>query len=226
MSRLTDIVTAKLRGEIVLGRYPPGMRLTEAQLCREYGVSRVPVREALKSLETEGFIDYRPYAGVTVALMSSDDAADLFAVRRTIEMRTAGRCAERFALAGAGTEENTGLSGETGHFKEKLVSLVSDGLKAAHSKRTERLAQMNTDFHLSLAEFSGSASLRSLLHQVAAKIEWLYAMDVKVRAEHSWDEHQAISTAVLAGEVEAAKELIAQHVHNSHESYKSRRLAH
>ena len=59
-------------------------------------MSRVPVREALKKLEAEGFVTSRAYAGMTVARMSTDDAADLFAVRRTIEAATVRRSAVRF----------------------------------------------------------------------------------------------------------------------------------
>ena len=62
------------------------------------------------------------------------------------------------------------------------------------------LPPLNTEFHLSLATFSGNTSMLSLLRQVAAKIEWLYAMDVDVRGEHSWAEHREIADAVRAGE--------------------------
>lgn len=213
MSRLTDHVVARLRQDIVAGRFPPGERLTENGLCEAYGVSRVPVREALKSLEVEGFLTYRAYAGVTVATTSRDDAADLFAVRKAIEMRAVRRCAERFRGGDDGDE--------IAEFADRLTALVDTGT-AVGKRDVGRLAQLNTEFHLALAEFSGSGNLQSLLRQVALKIEWLYAMDVKTRAAHSWAEHREIAEAVVAGEADRAEELIAQHIQNSLEGYQTR----
>lgn len=213
MSRLTDHVIAALRQDIVAGRYPPGARLTEAGLCEAYGVSRVPVREALKSLEVEGFLAYRPYAGVTVATTSRDDAADLFAVREAIEVRTVRRCARRFH------EERTD---DTDAFAERLTALVEEGAAMVVSQDTARVARLNTEFHQALAEFSGSGNMQSLLRQVAQKIEWLYAMDVESRAQHSWAEHREIADAVVAGDVGLAEATIARHIRNSLEGYQTR----
>lgn len=221
MSRLTDHVVARLRQDIVAGRFPPGERLTEMGLCEAYGVSRVPVREALKSLEVEGFLSYRAYAGVTVATTSRDDAADLFAVRKAIEIRSVRRCARRFAEVAEDSEDAADIEA----FAERLSGLVDAGSAVVDARDVARLAQLNTEFHLSLAEFSGSGSLQSLLRQVALKIEWLYALDVKTRAAHSWAEHAQIAEAVVAGDVDRAESLIAQHIQNSLEGYQTRHAA-
>lgn len=213
MSRLSDQVTSRLRDDIISGRFPPGTRLTEAWLCRVYEVSRVPVREALKSLGVEGFVTYRAYAGVTVATTTRDDAEDLFGVRKSIERATVRRCAKRFC-------QND--DAETAPFAERLGDLVDEGAALAESGDVERLAHMNTDFHLSLAEFSRSINMQSLLRQVASKIEWLYALDVRTRAEHSWAEHRQIAEAVVAGDVELAGDRITQHIQNSLEGYQTR----
>ncbi|MGH3358053.1 MAG: GntR family transcriptional regulator [Nocardioidaceae bacterium] len=213
MSRLTDHVVARLRQDIVAGRFPPGGRLTEMGLCEAYGVSRVPVREALKALEVEGFLTYRAYAGVTVATTSSGDAEDLYAVRKAIEVRTVRRCAGRFGDDG---------DEDTADFAERLTALVEAGSAAVDEADPGRLAQLNTEFHLSLAEFSESDNLQSLLRQVALKIEWLYAMDVKSRAVHSWAEHRQIAGAVIAGDPDRCEELIAQHIQNSLDGYQAR----
>lgn len=213
MSRLSDQVTRRLRDDIISGRFTPGTRLTEAWLCTMYEVSRVPVREALKSLAVEGFVTYRAYAGVTVATTTSHDAEDLFGVRKAIERATVRRCARRFC-----DDDDA----ETTAFAERIDTLVDEGGALAESRETERLAQMNTDFHLSLAEFSQSINMQSLLRQVASKIEWLYALDVRTRAEHSWAEHRLIADAVVAGDVELAGERVTQHIQNSLEGYQAR----
>ena len=74
----------EIRRDIIFGVLTPGKRITEAALARKYGSSRVPVREALRTLEAEGFVESRPYAGSTVANIPLAEADDLFAVRAEI----------------------------------------------------------------------------------------------------------------------------------------------
>jgi DNA-binding GntR family transcriptional regulator len=215
MKRADDVLR-RVRADIVTGIHPPGARLTESSLTAAYDVSRVPVREALKQLEVEGFVVSRAYAGVTVAHLDAHEAEDLFTVRRTIEEITAARCARRFRHASGDPDVVA--------FGEALEHLVATGCGAVESTDRSGLAPLNTEFHLSLAEFSGSSSMLSLLRQVSSKIEWLYAMDVDVRGPHSWSEHRAIADAVVAGRVGDARRLMRQHVTNSLEGYLSRHL--
>lgn len=211
MSRLADEVVRQLRLDIVNGTHPPGVRLTESRLCAAYDVSRVPVREALKQLEVEGFVESRAYAGVTVARMNADEAADLFAVRKTIEASTVRRCALRFRPAS--------YDDEAAAFGERLEVLVATGCGMADSPDLSELPPLNTEFHLSLASFSRNTSMLSLLRQVSTKIEWLYAMDVDVRGEHSWAEHRDIADAVRAGDAVASRRLMGRHIDNSLHGY-------
>jgi DNA-binding GntR family transcriptional regulator len=217
MNRLADQVVRRLRDDIVVGIHPAGARLTESALCKAYDVSRVPVREALRRLEAEGFVESRAYAGVAVARMDADEAADLFTVRKTIEVITVKRCARRVRRDPSGEEVVA--------FAERLHTLVETGCGALGDPDRSDLPELNTEFHLSLATFSGNASLLSLLRQVASKIEWLYTMDVDVRGEHSWAEHRGIADAVLAGKVTEAGRSMAQHIQNSMEGYLLRHAA-
>lgn len=217
MSRLADDVLRRLRGDIVAATYPPGSRLTESTLCSAYDVSRVPVREALKQLEVEGFVASRAYAGMTVTRMNADEAVDLFAVRKTIEVITVNRCAVRFRRLPDAPDVH--------EFGEQLESLVETGCGALRGPDRSGLPPLNAEFHLSLAEFSDNASLLSLLRQVSSKIEWLYAMDVDIRGERSWAEHREIADAVRAGHAGAAGRLMSRHIENSMEGYVSRHAA-
>lgn len=211
MSRLADEVLRRVRAGVVDGTYPPGSRLTEAALCRDFDVSRVPVREALKKLEAEGFVTSRAYAGMSVARMRPDDAADLFAVRRTIEEATTRRCALRFARSPEAPDVRA--------YGRVLTELVEAGSSALDGPDRHELPPLNTRFHLSIAEFSQSDSMLTLLHQVAAKIEWLYALDVDVRGEHSWAEHAGIAECVTRGQVDEAVTLMRRHIDNSMEGF-------
>lgn len=212
--RRADEVLRSLRAEIVAGTYPAGSRLKEPTLCEAYGVSRVPVREALKQLEAEGFVTSVAYAGVRVAHIDRSEAVDLFTVRTTIEELTVRRCAERFR-----SERD---DPEVREFGTRLDTLVEAGLGGLDHPDRSDLPPLNTEFHLALAEFSGNASLLALFRQIAAKIEWLYGMDVQVRGEHSWDEHAEIAAAVQAGKVAAAGRLMKRHVQNSLDGYLKR----
>lgn len=211
MTRRADEVLRLLRHDIVSGVHSPGARLTESSLTSAYGVSRVPVREALRHLEVEGFVTARAYAGVSVARMHVDEAVDLFTVRRTIEQLTVKRCARRF--------RRTPDAEAVRAFGDRLTSLVTAGCEAARAEDRAGLPPLNTEFHLSLADFADNASLATLLRQVAAKIEWLYTLDVDVRGPHSWAEHAEIAKAVRAGHGAEAARLMGRHVGNSLDGY-------
>lgn len=129
MASLSERVAGRIRRDIIRGVLAPGTRITEAALSETYGVSRVPIREAFRVLETEGFVVSRPYAGSTVAALDTEDADDLFAVRATVEERTTRRAAAR---AGA-----TGVAA--------LMAVVDAGDAALAEGRRQDLTDLNTD---------------------------------------------------------------------------------
>ncbi|TQM09167.1 GntR family transcriptional regulator [Pseudonocardia kunmingensis] len=207
MSGAAGRVLRELRGDILRGALAQGTRLTESSLCGRYDVSRVPVREALRTLAAEGFVDVRPGSGATVATISTDDAADLYAVRCTIEEITARRCAARVAAGGA-----DGLVA-------RLDEIVTAGLAAVRAGEPADLPALNTRFHLTMARESGSASLLSLFRQVADRIQWIYAANVDVQGERSWTEHRGILAAISAGDETVAAERAGEHIANSRRAF-------
>src|SRR5690242_21918130 len=90
-----QVVCTAIRDDIVAGFFEPGSRLTEELLARRYGVSRVPVREALRTLESEGFVTTRRHAGACVAEPTEQEAADLLELRLLLEPLAAARAARR-----------------------------------------------------------------------------------------------------------------------------------
>jgi DNA-binding GntR family transcriptional regulator len=196
-------VLRALRGEILSGALPQGARLTEASLCTRYAVSRVPVREALRTLAAEGFVHIRPNSGATVATISPDDVADLYAVRCTIEEITARRCAAR----------------RDDELIAQLAEIVATGLAALGAGDTAGLPALNTRFHLALARGSGSGSLLALYRQVADRIQWIYAANVDVQGERSWTEHRGILEAIAAGDEATAAARAAAHIANSRRGF-------
>lgn len=194
-----------IRDDIVRGVFTPGQRLTEEALAESYGVSRVPVREALRTLEAEGFASSRPYAGVFVAELTEDEAADLLEIRARLEPLCASRAAVRR------TPEQLG----------RLKELTALGQDAVRSGRLDELTRLNSRFHEVLAEASGSTLLAQLITQLSWKIAWVYAVELPRRAGDSWREHEEICAALEAGDPDRAAAVVAEHI--AHATYAYRR---
>jgi DNA-binding GntR family transcriptional regulator len=90
-----ELIIRQLRAEIVSGQIPPGMKLSEARLAERFGVSRMPVRDALKELESAGFVTIEQRRGTFVRGMSRSEILDLYEVREAIEGMAARLCAHR-----------------------------------------------------------------------------------------------------------------------------------
>jgi DNA-binding GntR family transcriptional regulator len=82
---LVELATRRLRGEILSGRLLPGERLVEEQLTRRFGISRAPLREALRLLGQQGLVEHLPRRGVRVAELSARDIDELFGLRDALE---------------------------------------------------------------------------------------------------------------------------------------------
>lgn len=205
----------RIREDIIRGELAPGAKITEAALAARYGSSRVPVREALRALAAEGFVESRPYAGSRVARLEPGEAGDLFDVRETVEGATARRAAERAGRqAAAGTPDPDWWA-----VRRRLGEILAAGDAAASEGRLDALPELNLGFHRGIAELADSASLQALLAQLAGKIEWLYASDVGFRGRDSWSEHRPILAAVDAGSATEAEELMRAHIQRSKQSF-------
>lgn len=188
-------VCTAIRDDIVSGVFEPGGKLTEEVLARRYGVSRVPVREALRTLESEGFVTTRRHAGACVAEPTEQEAADLLEVRMLLEPLAAARAARRRTEA---------------HLKV-LRGLVRLGQERARRGQGEDLRSLGGWFHETLAQASGSPGLIALLTQMRHKVAWMYVVEAPVRPAESWAEHGAIVDAVARGDAERARALTVVH---------------
>ncbi|WP_438485467.1 GntR family transcriptional regulator [Streptomyces sp. S186] len=202
-------VCTAIRDDIVSGALAPGSRLIEDILAARYGVSRVPVREALRTLQSEGFVTTRHHAGACVAELTEQEAADLLDLRALVEPLGAARAAARRTSA---------------HLKV-LRGLVRLGRERARHGHPADLRQLDGWFHETLAQAAGSPSLTALLTQLRRKIEWMYVMEPPSRVTASWDEHGAVLDAVARGDAERARALMAAHIERSLPVYRLRRAA-
>ncbi|MFF9018231.1 GntR family transcriptional regulator [Streptomyces sp. NPDC014870] len=192
-------VCTAIRDDIVTGVFERGSRLTEEQLARRYGVSRVPVREALRTLESEGFVITRRHAGAQVAEPTEQEAADLLDMRSLLEPLGAARAAQRRTEA---------------HLKV-LRGLVRLGQERARRGQGDDLRSLGGWFHETLAQASGSPALTALLTQLRHKIAWMYAVEAPAQPVEAWAEHGAIVDAVARGDAERARTLTALHAERS-----------
>ncbi|WP_328659634.1 GntR family transcriptional regulator [Streptomyces sp. NBC_00334] len=199
-------VCTAIRDDIVTGVHGRGSRLTEELLARRYGVSRVPVREALRTLEAEGFVVTRRHAGACVAEPTEREAADLLEARALLEPLGASRAARRHTEA---------------HLKV-LRGLVKLGQERARQGTGEDLRSLGGWFHETLAQATGSPSLTALLTQLHHKIAWMYVVEAQSGPVEYWAEHGAIVDAVARGDGERARALMALHTERSASAHRLR----
>ncbi|WP_328378929.1 GntR family transcriptional regulator [Streptomyces sp. NBC_00440] len=200
-------VCTAIRDDIISGVYERGGRLTEEVLARRYGVSRVPVREALRTLESEGFVVTRRHAGACVAEPTEREAADLLEIRILLEPMGAARAAQWRTEA---------------HLKV-LRGLVRLGQERAGRGQGEDLRSLGGWFHETLAQASGSLALTTLLGQLRQKISWMYAVDQPALPVVSWAEHGSIVDAVARGDAERARALTAVHAERAMAAHRLRK---
>ncbi|WP_016910118.1 GntR family transcriptional regulator [Streptomyces xiaopingdaonensis] len=201
-------VCTAIRDEIIAGALPPGSRLTEDLLARRYGVSRVPVREALRTLDSEGFVTIRPHAGAFVAELTSREAADLLDVRLLLEPLGAARAAHRRTEA---------------HLRV-LRGLVRLGRRRVAQGHLSDLRQLGEWFQETLTQAADSKGLADLLTQLRRKVAWLYAVEPAARAT-DWQERGALVDAVARGDAERARALAAREAEHSAAFHRLRRAA-
>ncbi|GAA2893395.1 GntR family transcriptional regulator [Streptomyces mexicanus] len=199
-------VCTAIRDDIVAGVHERGSRLTEEVLARRYGVSRVPVREALRTLQAEGFVVIRRHAGACVAEPTEREAADLLEMRLLLEPLAAARAAQRRTEA---------------HLKV-LRGLVRLGQERAAQGGGEELRALGGWFHETLAQACGSPALITVLTQLRLKIAWMYEAGAPADPVTSWAEHAAVVDAVRRGDGGRARALTALHTERANAAHRLR----
>lgn len=185
-----------LRRAIVIGRYKPGERLVEEKLSAELGISRVPIREALRTLAAEGLVELRPNRGASVAPVSPQLAGDLVEVRATLEGLNARLAARHHEPA----------------IVDELRAVLEEGNKAARVRSVPELVRLNGEFHDKLAEAGGNAILWDIMRTLRERTGIVFARNTAARAVQDWDEHSRILAAVIEGDEELAELLATRHV--------------
>jgi DNA-binding GntR family transcriptional regulator len=196
---LSRVVGEQIRGRILDGSLKPGERLVEDRLSAELGVSRVPVREALRSLSAEGLVTLLPRRGATVVEVTPEDVAELVEVRALLEGLNARLAAQR----------------HDPEIVAQLQDTLERGNAAAEDGTAEVLARLNAEFHERLAEASRNSVLSDVMRGLRERTSIAFSINGRVRAREDWQEHAGVLAAVIAGDGELAALLATRHVQNA-----------
>lgn len=191
-------VYESIREDILSGRYPQNMELKETAIGAELGVSRTPVREALRQLELEGLVNIIPNRGAFVNRITAKDVQDIYIIRSMLE----GQCV-RWA-----TEYIT--EGQLEDLEETLC------LSEYHTKKGnyEKLYELDSLFHEQLYRASNSRILNHVLSDFHDYVKRVRRATIasRERSVKSTEEHRAIFEAVKARDADRAEELAKEHV--------------
>ncbi|MBO1330113.1 GntR family transcriptional regulator [Streptomyces sp. VRA16 Mangrove soil] len=194
VARTEELIRARVHD----GTYPPDTRLRERELAESLGVSRVPVREALARLATEGLVVLEPRRGARVRRLTLRDVDELFDLRLSLEVFAARRSAELVAAGG----DHAGLRA------------VMDEAEAATARGDEAgIAAANTAFHAELITMTGNRLLQSSFQPSLGLMHWLFRITATDRgAEQHCAEHRQICDAIGAGRPRLAEALTFAHI--------------
>jgi DNA-binding GntR family transcriptional regulator len=198
---LRQSVVASLRNSIAVGRFKPGDRLMERDLCEMTGVSRTVVREVIRQLESEGLVTVLPNRGPIIAYLTPEQAQGIYQVRRELE----GLAAELFAKNASQQQQ------------ERLKAALSRLSKAIHSPDPAVRLNSKNEFYAVLIAGSNNEALGQALNMLNARIMVLRSTSLRAagRASASIAELEGLVEALLKRDAKAARKAAELHVANA-----------
>lgn len=201
---LREVVCETLRDAIRSGVLQPGERLMEIQLAEELGVSRTPVREAIRKLELEGYVIMIPRRGTYVASLSIRDINEVFEIRTTLDSLASGLAAERI------TDE------ELERMQRLLVAIGS----YIEEGNMEKIVEADMEFHDILYQASRNTRLVGIIVNLRDQLTRYRrtSMAVPGRLQETLAEHRRIVDAIAQGNVEEAQQAAEYHMEKSEQT--------
>lgn len=200
-SSLTDEIVDILRERILKGEYIIGEKIVENQIATEFRVSRTPIRDAFKQLESEGLIDYIPNRGSFAKGFTKEDMEDIYSVRKALEQLAVEWAIERI--------------------DEKEIDKLQEQIELMefYTKRKEcvKVMEINVAFHEIIYTATRSRFLAHILKSYQEYVQ--QARKATISDEENLEvvaiEHKEVLKAIKAKDVEAARDKIGRHLDNS-----------
>ncbi|WP_024301808.1 GntR family transcriptional regulator [Pseudogulbenkiania sp. MAI-1] len=195
---LTSAVTESLRQRILSGEFADGQQLRQEALSNEYGVSRVPVREALRQLEAEGLIQIIDHKGALVSKLSLDDVLELLEIRAMLESSLLRAAIPRQ------TKADLAMAADT--LKQFEIALQTNDIR--------HWGELNSRFHLALYRAAKRPNTLALIEQLHNKTDRYTRMQILFTQtmERAHEEHTKLLELCREGAAEEAAEFIRVHI--------------
>jgi len=194
---LREQIVSSLRDSIIKGDLKPGQKLTEPELAERLGISRTPIREAFRQLESEGFLTVMPRRGAVVSSMSKQEIDDFYELKSLLEGYAARVATEKIS------------SQEI----EKLKTINENLEKAAEADDTELFFKKNEEFHNVFLSLCGNEKMREIRDAMVQRFLRfrLQALAVPGRKMESVKQHRAIIRAFEEGHGRLAEAVVVEH---------------
>ena len=195
---LREIVYEELKMQILTGKITPGTRMMEVELAESMGVSRTPIREAIKQLEKEGLVTIEPRKGAYASQISVKDMVDILEVRQDMEGLAAHMAAYRMTPK-----------------QMKQLEAISIGYnKAVEDSNMMDMIKYDTEFHNLIVESCNNNILKMMIDQLQElllRFRYVYYDNIK-RVEKMPSEHTMIMEAIKDGRSDAARAAAEMHI--------------
>lgn len=201
---LREVVCETLRQAIRDGVFKPGERLMEVPLAEELGVSRTPVREAIRKLELEGFVVMIPHRGTYVADISLKDVTQVFEIRSALEELAAQLAAER-------------ITPDEIEFLERMLVEISTFME---EKNMDKVVEADINFHEVLYKASRNERLVEIIHNLREQTLRFRTMSMNQpgRLVKTWEEHRLLVEAIADRNPAQAREIARIHMEHSEQA--------
>ena len=195
---VVDSIVQTLADDIVSGRLIPGTKLDARGMAERFGVSRTPIRETFGHLAAMGLVTHRPNRGVVVATLSPEALSELYEAMSELEAALARLAALRMNSAQ----------------REALLKLHQDSVHLVRDGSADEYARYNHAFHERIFEGAQSSQLRQLAEATRTRLAPFRRAQFRMtnRVSKSWEEHDAIVRAILAGDADGVTRLMRLHV--------------
>lgn len=193
---LREAAADEIHALILNGELAPGERLLEDQLASKLGVSRNPIREAIRLLESTGLVEVIPRRGAYVTKVDVEDLEQLLEMRGVVE----GYAAELAA---------THRSDDDVRY---LAEIVDNGRAATARGDIVKAAACHREFHLDIERMAGNRYLTEVAEPLRSRTELVFSLLLDTRRELTWAEHEAIADAIAGGDRDGARDAVQDHL--------------